>query len=326
MESVIEVMDGAEIAEDKVFRTFLSQALGFVPELVSSLILVRLLSGTRLYQLGLHTERWRQGVLLGALAWLAISPLIFGVDVLVEGLYKWWTQQPAPPHQLEKMIKSEPTPTNWGLLLFMALLVAPVIEEFVFRGVVQRWAAQRASRSFILMVMTVLLAPLIHPERVPEILLLLAVLVVGYLFAPVLLGWAFRAHSGELRYVAERPGGPDLTANLQANEPPYVRNPPPHQDTLDSETTEPDPWRRLVAQAVLAFDPVRQDPRVNAPRAVYATAVLFAVSHLWPTPIPLFLLGLVLGWVAHRTQSLVAPMMLHLLFNAVGCIQLALAV
>ena len=41
-------------------------------------------------------------------------------------------------------------------------------------------------------------------------------------------------------------------------------------------------------------------------------------SAVWPTPIPLFGLGLGLGWLAYRTRRLVAPVTLHVLFNAVG--------
>ena len=70
--------------------------------------------------------------------------------------------------------------------------------------------------------------------------------------------------------------------------------------------------------------PPQQDPRVNQPRAIFATALLFACVHDWPTPVPLFLLGLLLGWLAYRTQGLVAPITLHVLFNATSCIQLAL--
>lgn len=57
--------------------------------------------------------------------------------------------------------------------------------------------------------------------------------------------------------------------------------------------------------------------------AIFGTALFFAVGHgTWPHPIPLFVLGLGLGYLFHRTQSLVAPVTTHLLFNSVACIEL----
>jgi membrane protease YdiL (CAAX protease family) len=55
-------------------------------------------------------------------------------------------------------------------------------------------------------------------------------------------------------------------------------------------------------------------------RAVYATAALFAVVHssVWPNPVPLFALGLGLGWLAVRTNGVLVPVIVHGLFNAVS--------
>lgn len=54
--------------------------------------------------------------------------------------------------------------------------------------------------------------------------------------------------------------------------------------------------------------------------AVYASAALFAEVHsaVWPSPIPLFVLGLGLGWLAVRTRGVLAPVIVHGLFNAVS--------
>jgi membrane protease YdiL (CAAX protease family) len=58
--------------------------------------------------------------------------------------------------------------------------------------------------------------------------------------------------------------------------------------------------------------------------AVFATALLFAAVHsfAWPTPVALFVLGLGLGYLALRTHSLVAPIVLHSLFNGVSYVLL----
>jgi membrane protease YdiL (CAAX protease family) len=57
-------------------------------------------------------------------------------------------------------------------------------------------------------------------------------------------------------------------------------------------------------------------------RGVYASAAVFAVVHsaIWPSPIPLFLLGLGLGWLAVRTRSVLVPAIVHGLFNAVSAV------
>jgi membrane protease YdiL (CAAX protease family) len=54
--------------------------------------------------------------------------------------------------------------------------------------------------------------------------------------------------------------------------------------------------------------------------SIYSTAAVFAAVHssVWPTPIPLFVLGLGLGYVAARTRGILAPIILHGLFNAIS--------
>ncbi|MBY0522152.1 MAG: CPBP family intramembrane metalloprotease [Gemmataceae bacterium] len=56
---------------------------------------------------------------------------------------------------------------------------------------------------------------------------------------------------------------------------------------------------------------------------ICASALLFALVHPnWPTPIPLFALGLYLGWLSYRTQSLIPSMVMHALFNSIACAEL----
>lgn len=61
-------------------------------------------------------------------------------------------------------------------------------------------------------------------------------------------------------------------------------------------------------------------PQVN--QALFATAILFAAVHssVWPTPIPLFVLGLGLGWLALRTRSIIPSIVVHALFNGIAVI------
>jgi membrane protease YdiL (CAAX protease family) len=56
--------------------------------------------------------------------------------------------------------------------------------------------------------------------------------------------------------------------------------------------------------------------------AIFSSSLLFAIVHAfaWPSPVPLFVLALGLGWLAQRTQSLVGPILIHSVFNGVGCL------
>jgi membrane protease YdiL (CAAX protease family) len=58
--------------------------------------------------------------------------------------------------------------------------------------------------------------------------------------------------------------------------------------------------------------------------AVYASAVVFAMFHsaVWPSPLPLFILGLGLGWLAVWTRGFFCPALLHAFFNAVSTLYL----
>src|SRR5207249_9149482 len=69
----------------------------------------------------------------------------------------------------------------------------------------------------------------------------------------------------------------------------------------------------------------RRPPQPYAVRAIASTALLFAVFHDWPSPLPLFVLGLGLGYLAYRTQSLVASILMHAFFNSVACLVMLLA-
>ena len=79
---------------------------------------------------------------------------------------------------------------------------------------------------------------------------------------------------------------------------------------------------------VLAMTPgyawVRHRQRMPEGTALYASSMLFAIFHqsVWPSPIPLFVLALALGWLAQRTRSLTGPMVMHSLFNGVACVQM----
>ena len=62
--------------------------------------------------------------------------------------------------------------------------------------------------------------------------------------------------------------------------------------------------------------------------AIVVSSFLFGVAHFdaWPAPIALFVLALFLGYLANRTTSLVAPIVLHATFNAANMALLIMAI
>jgi membrane protease YdiL (CAAX protease family) len=203
-------------------------------------------SGARPYQLGLTAYRWRSSVTAGYLTWLAVTPAVFGIHILVNAVYAEVNGVPPEQHPLGQAVQW----VSWAVLGFQVVLAGPFLEEFFFRGTLQPWLAKSRANADIGMAAA------------------LAVAVMSRLNA----------------------GGPW--------------------------------WDRFApALFVLALLPAYALVAPRRPAAgVFASAAVFAVFHasVWPTPVPLFVLGLALGWLAYRTRSLVAPVVLHALFNAVS--------
>src|SRR5262249_47295723 len=84
----------------------------------------------------------------------------------------------------------------------------------------------------------------------------------------------------------------------------------------------------LPALVALALVPVylilKTACRSPAPAGIFAAAVLFGWFHVrfWPSPVPLTLLGVGLGWLTHRTRNLAGAVVLHSAFNAIAVVVL----
>jgi membrane protease YdiL (CAAX protease family) len=210
------------------------------------------------YQLGLTTQRWARNLAIGYLFWLLVTPAVFGIYRMVLEV------EPAAKHPIEDLLRKQATVETWLLATAVAVLLGPILEELLFRGVIQPWmvrstiAADLVAIAFGITGIVIGSSEVISTGRLQTWWLLLLVLLAG-------------------------PG-------------------------------------------YLAFEWLtrRWLPRAGAARAIYASSLLFALIHYnaWPTPIPLFFLSLALGYVAYRTQSLLGPILMHGLFNAVSLLAL----
>lgn len=253
--------------------------------MLSTLLYLR--CGLRPHHYGLTLVRWPAQVAVGIAAFLLMTPVVLGVFTLAALVLG------NQPHAMDRLHPDGTEPWEWGFVFFQATIAAPLVEEILFRGVLLGWL-RRASLVGHTVVMGLVglfayesAAGLAKPRsnewwQNPDPLVFGGLLIAGY---GSLLYFMLKRHAKALDQVTME----------------YVR--------LDPDIIEPEEadWRKW-----------------NAWIAVYGSAALFATTHAgaWPTPIPLFLLGMGLGWLATRTQSLVAPITVHLLFNLVAFIVL----
>jgi membrane protease YdiL (CAAX protease family) len=195
-------------------------------------------------------------LLLALIAWAVLSVLVHGINVPVNVLFNMLGLE-RDRHPLEKL-----TNLSWSdsaLFVFCACVAAPVVEEFVFRGVILVWAQGGRKTPAV---------PDIRARFRPWILVLAALL-----FA------ALSRRTGAIVFVVA--------------------------------------LIPLMSCCLYALPRKRQTVG-----AIVSSAMLFGAVHstAWPSPIPLFVLGLGLGWLAARTRSILAPIVVHGLFNAISVV------
>jgi membrane protease YdiL (CAAX protease family) len=108
------------------------------------LLLPRVLSDTRPYQLGLSTHRLGRNALLGVLGWFLLSLPVLAVNLLALWLYQHSTGARSTTHLLTVLSQSRPEWWEFALLVLSAVAAAPVLEELLYRGLLQRWFSQRS--------------------------------------------------------------------------------------------------------------------------------------------------------------------------------------
>jgi membrane protease YdiL (CAAX protease family) len=260
--------------------------------------------GVRPAEVGLTGRRFAQNVVAGYLLWLVLAPLallLYWVVTLLVGTQK---------HPIERLSQLPLLDVEWAAILFLAVVSAPVLEELVFRGVLLRWQTSHGLDAQLIVGVAALLMAILggigrQQTFNPGPMIFILVMLPSYVVLPYLDRY-WREHKrrrtveGRAEAESERNGAP---------------------------TGNPAPWQERVYQGLVGFMRLTSDRRVNVLLAFYGNGLLFAALHssVWPTPIPLFSLGFGLAWLAHRTQSLVGPLVAHALFNGVACLDMFLS-
>lgn len=227
---------------------------------------------THLYQLGLTSHRLADQIVTGYVFWLVLALPVLGFDWLVNLGYENLLHVAPARHPLDLVLEQHAGEAEWGLVAFLVIVAAPILEELVFRGVIQGWAMRHSWGGTVVMSAALLAA---------------------------VLAYALTSRTEE---------GGDATISVGSN----------------LERLAPILFVLVLVPGYLLAERLawRWLPEPHVAPAIYSTALLFAVYHapVWPSPIPLFLLALGLGYLAYRTQSLLGPMLVHALFNGVSAL------
>jgi membrane protease YdiL (CAAX protease family) len=279
-------------------------------------------SGTRPSHLGLTRARWLQNSSLGYLSFLILTPLVLGLFFVILLLMRAVLDEMPETHVLERLSKEISTSVEWLLFFFWAIVSAPLLEELIFRGVLQGWLRRASLLGHVVFVLVTLawvvfifllslfpLADQTVKDANVGALIFAIVMATGYLFAVYRIWAPIIRERRRHVFTNKRPDVPGANKIEQAG----------LAETTSS--SPPVPIEDLLA----ARQRWQQWEQKNGVLSIFGSAMMFAAFHeVWPTPIPLFILGIGLGFLAFRTQSLLPSIVLHALFNAVASLALFL--
>lgn len=234
--------------------------------------------------LGLTLARAQSDIKLGLVAFVMLAPVVYAIQFV---LVLWFPSR----HPLTTMFLRNPSWSVFLLAGFAAVLVAPLVEEFLFRVLLQGWL-----------------------EKVGRQLLPNAVRASGSTpSSPVARHQAsLEARRGMDREKLERPS--ESLAVISNTGPLADRiEPPPGSSLPDSD----DPI--LVTTQTQAHPPPRWP--------LIATSLLFAGLHgtHGPDPIPLFVFSIGLGYLYERTHRILPSLILHATLNSTSVAVLGIA-
>jgi membrane protease YdiL (CAAX protease family) len=296
-------------------------------------VVVRETSGAELRDLGLSLNGWRRQVLAGAVAVLFLMPFVYGAQYLAMRSLGF---DPEFRHPVEKMLREQFSIEVAVLSILTAVILAPLFEEILFRGIFQSWLVELLDR-FWNRVRSRFAERSEPPEFDPF---------------PHESDRLDPSWSGEpfIQWEGEAPFRPTTAEGSGGSSSSRQASLPPERGITSSGTrggSEPEYWAEDFASENLDIHtstdewstlhreerdlvPVVSKPYTSSPisagAAIVITSLIFASLHAgqWPAPIPIFILALGLGFIYHRTGSLLAAICMHAVFNGTSTLMLFL--
>jgi membrane protease YdiL (CAAX protease family) len=271
--------------------------------------LARLTSKARLRDLGVSLRGWRRQAAIGIVAVLFLMPIVYAVQVACIH-YLDLPDSEARKHPLERMLRRDLSLGTAYLAFVTAVILAPLFEELLFRGLLQSWLVKTFDR----------FAGWLRPSAAP------ARPKSPWRGEPVHVGPV--AVNDLYDPDLDRVSADEATANgfWEAQEEPektvWEERLPAESNGVRAVADLPEDQSRGISRGTDA--PYRPRSSVGNGAAIILTSLFFAALHAaqWPAPIPLFLLALGLGLVYQRTGSLIAPICMHAVFNGFSTLML----
>jgi membrane protease YdiL (CAAX protease family) len=138
-------LEGADASRLSLWLSGLALPL----DLLSIAWLFHRLSGTRAYQLGLTTSRLARNVLVGVVTTVCVVPLVYMILALANWLLRYGTGGAPEKHPIQQLMESHPPPLDFVVGGLAAIVAAPLMEEFLFRGIIQPWFRVRSWGGYV---------------------------------------------------------------------------------------------------------------------------------------------------------------------------------
>jgi membrane protease YdiL (CAAX protease family) len=250
---------------------------------------------------GLSWSHWRSNVARGVTVFIWLTPLVLCLHAVFSIVL--WDR----PHALTALRTANLNGWDWSLVAFQACLAAPVIEEVLFRGLLQSWLRQTSLLGHLAVVLATLIRAAFGVayydaasgmDVIDGGPVVFAVLLVGgYIYSLYRLKRIFDLSDDEMR----------VWKPIRIDVPPEDEIIEDAAEVLGQDEKRHQAWQEMTSQL-----------------SVYGSAMLFAILHVdaWPAPIALFVMGIGLGILARSTQSLIGPIVFHAAFNLVAFIAL----
>jgi membrane protease YdiL (CAAX protease family) len=137
----------------------------------------------RLPDFGMDARRLGPDVRTGLVAFAMLAPPVYAIQA---GLTQWFPSE----HPLIRLLQKQADPFVYAVVIFAAVLVAPVVEEYFFRVLLQGWLEKALSRPansaqprYLPLVASATLFAWMHAEHGPDpIPLFLLAVGLGYLY------------------------------------------------------------------------------------------------------------------------------------------------